>query len=71
MLYCRTCLAVHCLDEAPDEGVCLVCGGGLVENQAESWVDPNRTLTQAIVEAVNDGLTAAHLIRGKASRGEN
>lgn len=69
-LYCAICDAPHDLDMAPDEGTCLICGGSLVEDPNERELVTGG-LQRAVVTAVNDGLAAVAVARGKAERGEN
>ena len=69
-LFCASCDAPHDLDMAPDEGTCMICGGPLVEDLAERE-EVVGGAARALVTAVNDGLAAAAVARGKASRGEN
>lgn len=71
MLYCASCDAPHDVDLAPDTGECVACGGPLIEDEVErGQVGPQAT-ARAMVEVVNDGLAAAALARGKATRGVN
>ena len=66
-MHCSRCAKPHDLDDGPDEGLCLFCGGALVEQDGEN---PN-SFAEAVVEAVNDGIAKIHLVRKKAKRGEN
>jgi len=68
-LYCKSCNAPHDFDEGPDEGICLICGGPLVEDPEERGIAV--TISETMVQTVTDGLAAANIARGKASRGEN
>lgn len=68
-LFCKACNAPHDFDEGPDEGICLICGGPLVEDPEERGIAA--TISEKMVTAVNDGLAAVAVARGKASRGEN
>lgn len=69
-LACADCDVPHDLDMAPDEGTCLVCGGPLVEDKKER-AEVTGGLQKALVTAVNDGLAAAAVARGKVDRGTN
>jgi hypothetical protein len=70
-LYCATCDAPHDVDLAPDTGDCVGCGGPLIEDETERELVGPRAQAQAMVEAVNDGLAAVAIARGKAPRGVN
>jgi hypothetical protein len=35
VLACKECNAPHDLDMGPDEGVCMICGGDLIEDESE------------------------------------
>lgn len=70
-LACKDCDAPHDLDLGPDDGTCIVCGGALIEDEAERELVGGTGFNKAVVEAVADGLTAAAVARGKADRGEN
>jgi hypothetical protein len=69
-LFCASCNAPHDLDMAPDEGTCLICGGPLVEDLSEREAVQGG-LGKAVVTAVNDGLAAVAVARGKVNRGQN
>ena len=69
-LFCANCDTAHDFDLAPDEGVCLVCGGILVENKDELKQIVSG-FTAAIVAVVNDGLLATAVARKKMPHGEN
>ena len=55
-LYCATCDVPHDLDLGPDEGVCLVCGGPLVEDPKERELvygsDTQRVIADAGAAAI-------------------
>lgn len=71
-LYCASCDAPHDVDLAPDTGECVICGGPLIEDEAErTVVTARKGFTDAVVGAVNDGMAKVALARGKAPRGEN
>lgn len=70
-LACSDCDAPHDFDLGPDDGTCIICGGNLVEDQKERELVGGKALVNAVVGAVNDGLIAANLIRGKAPHGTN
>lgn len=51
MLMCSSCDNVHDLDEAPDTGVCIKCGGYLIENIEENRNSITKAFTELIAEA--------------------
>lgn len=69
-LACSICDAPHDFDLSPDDGTCIICGGALVEDPKERE-EVTSSLQRAVVGAVTDGLAAASIARGKATRGEN
>jgi hypothetical protein len=71
-LYCAACDAPHDVALEPDLGVCVICGGKLIEDESErAEATSGAKFAQAIVDTVNDGLAKVALVRGKAPRGVN
>jgi hypothetical protein len=70
-LYCSACDAPHDVDLAPDTGECVICGGPLIEDEAERGEVGPSAVARRLVTTVNDGLAAAALNRGKAPKGQN
>ena len=68
ILSCATCDAPHDVDLAPDEGVCIICGGPLVEDESERALVGPEAFGRRLVTTVSDGLAAAALTRRRLSR---
>lgn len=58
-LYCASCDAPHDVDLGVDEGVCMICGEPLIEDDSERPAVGPSAFGRKLVDAVVAGLAAA------------
>lgn len=75
-LACADCKALHDFDLAPDTGLCIICGGNLVEDETEReevGAGAFKAGLKEVVQTVNEslataGMTTAHLSLGRGKK---